>query len=288
MNEIQIQCLIAAAESRSFHAAAEKLYMTPPTFGRHISSLEDELGHPLFIRGKQLQLTPVGELMYHGLLEVEKKLQELRCEADRISKGVSGQLTLAILEGQSIDDRLRNILGYFRSVYPELRIQLMRCSFREMEEHLLSGKLDIGITLTDEICHHPSLDHTFFQVLRNFLLLPKEHPMAHKEDLCLSDLAQTPLLELDKGECHYISKRMIDCCVKAGFQPKRLLYSDLQSQLFSLEAGLGMMPLNENHVACHNPTLVARQIEGLPEVHFCFAWNRANPNPAIQLFLEHT
>jgi DNA-binding MarR family transcriptional regulator len=40
VNDIQIKCFLAAAQSRSFSEAAEKVYMTPPTFGRYISSFE--------------------------------------------------------------------------------------------------------------------------------------------------------------------------------------------------------------------------------------------------------
>lgn len=287
MNDLQILCMIEAAKSGSFMVAAEKMYMTPPTFGRYISSLEDELGYPLFVRGKQLRLTPAGELMYKGFVELRDRIEELKREAERINAGKSGKLSLGMLEGQIIDDRLRGTLGYFRSVYPELEIQLSRWSFRELEERLMTGKLDMGITLTAEIVPLAQLDHAPFQTLKNYLVLPKDHPLARKDSLALSDLKDVPLLELDAEECGNVSRTMIECCRAVGFEPKLLRFSDLKSQLFALEAGLGMMPLNENHMACHNPNLTIREVEGLPIADFCIAWNRSNPNPAIQLFLEH-
>lgn len=52
--------------------------MTPPTFGRYISSLEAELGYSLFLRGwKNLRLTAAGEMMYEGMLELQKQFQLL-------------------------------------------------------------------------------------------------------------------------------------------------------------------------------------------------------------------
>lgn len=288
MNETQVKCLIAAAQSGSFSEAAEKVFMTPPTFGRHISSLEQELGYPLFLRGwKRVQLTAVGELMYEGFLEIEEKLQELRREAEKISSGAVGQLTLAVLEGQNIDGRLRSVLRYFRQTFPTLQVQLSRCSFREMEERLLGGKLDLGVTLTAEIEEAEDLSYVKFQALENRIVLPLEHPMAHREELRLIDLKDTPLLELEAGECRHVSGCMRQCCINAGFQPRLERYPNLQAQLFALEAGLGMMALNENHTACANPNLVARRVEGLPPAEFCIAWHRGNPNPAIQLFLQH-
>ena len=115
MNDVQIKCFLAAAVSQSFAEAAEKLYMTPPTFGRHISALERELGYPLFLRGwKRLRLTAAGELMYEGFQEIIEKFQSLQTEVARLNSGQTGQLTVGILEGQLLDDQLRTVLRYFR------------------------------------------------------------------------------------------------------------------------------------------------------------------------------
>ena len=288
MNETQIKCFITAARSASFSEAAEKLFMTPPTFGRHISSLEKELGHPLFVRGwKGLRLTPVGQLMYDGFLEIGDKLDELKTEAERISSGAAGQLNIAILDGQHFDSHLRDVSLYLRRAYPDLQVQLTRGSFREIEEQLLNGKLDLGVTITEEIEQVEDLEFIRLQTLKNRIILPREHPLAFKEDLRLIDLRDTPLLELETGECRYVSQSLEAACIRAGFEPKVQTYPNLNAQLFALEAGLGMMALNEQHTACWHPNLVAREIDGLPEVEFCIAWHTANPNPAVRLFLDN-
>ena len=121
MNDIQVKCFLAAAQSCSFSEAAEMVYMTPPTFGRYISSLETELGYPLFLRGwKNLRLTAAGEIMYEGIRELQLQFEQLQTEAKRLNAGEVGQLMIGMLEGQIMDDRLRNILRYFRQQFPEL------------------------------------------------------------------------------------------------------------------------------------------------------------------------
>ena len=52
------------------------------------------------------------------------------------------------------------------------------------------------------------LNHVPFQKLKNYIVLPREHALAHKDPLHLIDLKGTPLLELDSEECHCISRRM--------------------------------------------------------------------------------
>ena len=129
VNDIQIKCFLAAAQSRSFSEAAEKVYMTPPTFGRYISSFETELGYPLFLRGwKNLRLTAAGEIMYEGIRELQLQFEQLHTEAKRLNAGEVGQLMIGMLEGQIMDDRLRNILRYFRQRYPELQLRMHRCT----------------------------------------------------------------------------------------------------------------------------------------------------------------
>ena len=139
VNDIQIKCFLAAAQSRSFSEAAEKVYMTPPTFGRYISSFETELGYPLFLRGwKNLRLTAAGEMMYEGIRELQLQFEQLQTEAKRLNAGEVGQLMIGMLEGQIMDDRLRNILRYFRQRYPELQLRMHRCTFRQLEhQHFL-------------------------------------------------------------------------------------------------------------------------------------------------------
>ena len=179
MNDVQIKCFLAAAVSQSFAEAAEKLYMTPPTFGRHISALERELGYPLFLRGwKRLRLTAAGELMYEGFQEIIEKFQSLQTEVARLNSGQTGQLTVGILEGQLLDDQLRTVLRYFREAYPDLPVKLLRYSFRAMEEALLDGSLDVGITPTAEVEQTDDLDYKPFCTLPNYIVLPKDHPLA--------------------------------------------------------------------------------------------------------------
>ena len=83
-----------------------------------------------------------------------------------------------------------------------------------------------------------------------------------------------------------VSRLMHECCQRAGFEPQVIVCPDLNAQLFALETGLGVMALNQNHMAGNNPALAARAVPGLPEGEFCAAWHQANPNPALQLFLD--
>jgi len=287
MNDLQVKCFLEAVKHKSFSEAAEKIYMTPPTFGRYISSLEQELGYSLFIRGwKNIRLTAAGEIMYEGFQEILEKMDALQTEIHRLHSGETGQLTVGMLEGQMLDSQLRTVLRYFREIYPDLQVKLERYSFREMETSLLDGSLDIGITLTIEVAQTDELNFKPFCTIPNYIVMPKDHPLAAKKNLSLLDFLGDKFVEVASGESRMVSQLMHSCCVAAGFEPQLYICPDLNAQLFALEAGLGVIAFNQNHVACNNPALVARAIPGLPTVEFCAAWHRANPNPAIKLFID--
>lgn len=59
-----IEYVIAIAEEKSLSKAAERLYLSQPALSQQPEKLEDELGTPLFVRGKDgLSITEPGESM---------------------------------------------------------------------------------------------------------------------------------------------------------------------------------------------------------------------------------
>ena len=53
MNDIQLCCFIAAADTLNFSKAAEQMYFSKATVTHYIQTLESELGTKLFIRTKK-------------------------------------------------------------------------------------------------------------------------------------------------------------------------------------------------------------------------------------------
>ncbi|MEG0790702.1 MAG: LysR family transcriptional regulator [Gordonibacter sp.] len=54
---------VMLAHYGSFHAAAEKLFISQPTLSNHIKTLEQEVGFELFDRTRDNELTPAGALL---------------------------------------------------------------------------------------------------------------------------------------------------------------------------------------------------------------------------------
>ena len=59
----QLRALAAVSETGSFTLAAESLQLTQPAISHLVKRMEDELGQPLVVRGRRLQLTDAGQMM---------------------------------------------------------------------------------------------------------------------------------------------------------------------------------------------------------------------------------
>jgi DNA-binding transcriptional LysR family regulator len=72
MDTRHLTAAVAVARHRSFTLAARELFMAQSTVSRQVSSLERELGRPLFVRNlRSVDLTPEGDAF---LPEAEKIL----------------------------------------------------------------------------------------------------------------------------------------------------------------------------------------------------------------------
>lgn len=287
MTSVQIKCFLEAAHSGSFTEAAEKLYMTQPTFGRQISSLEKELGFSLFVRGwKSYQLTAQGELLRDGLTDLTKRFDTLLEQAQKISAGEVGRLRIGMLEGQLMDQQLYGLIQAFRNRYPGIEVTNQRYSFHDLLEAVRSGVADTAVTLQLDVMNRPEFHWQHLYALHNEIVFPKTLPQAQRANLTLRDFAEETFVEVQTEESDVISELMRSSCREAGFTPEFLRVPDLRAQMTAVEFGSGIAAFNEYHQACNHPGLAHRQLPELPDVDFCFAWSRDCGNPALKLFLS--
>lgn len=115
----------AAAEAGSFTHASEALQMSQSAVSRQVSSLEKDLGIPLFHRhARGLVLTEQGELLYTTVAEVMNKLQTAEAQLSETTTRPAGELRITAPVGLGtvwVTQRIRE----FVELYPDINIELI-------------------------------------------------------------------------------------------------------------------------------------------------------------------
>ncbi len=145
MNIQEITSFLSICKYGSFCKAAENLYMTQPTVSWHITSLEKELGHRLFLRKrgqKGLTLTEKGELFYPQAVKWEALWNETM---DLLNRKAYSEYHFACTP--SFSDKLVPFFHtYFQDTLPECNIVLSTRTSDVIFSGIESKAYDCGIT----------------------------------------------------------------------------------------------------------------------------------------------
>lgn len=280
-------CFIAAARAKSFSVAAQGLFMSQPTFGRQIASMEQELGYPLFIRTtKGNVLTPGGQILAERLPEIIDAYETALEDAGAAQREERGKLLIGMLDGQFLDSHTNQLLESFRKTHPNIRVEIKRFSFRSMLTALQDRDLDIGITLLFDVEGKPMFAYRRIYTLPNELVFSANHPLAGVPGLKLSDFSNDTFIDLDLEESDQVSQLLRQTCLNAGFEPNIMRVPDLSAQIQYVEQGVGIAAFNKYHMACNHPALTHIPLPDFPPVDFCAAWMADAVNPAVSMFAE--
>lgn len=148
----RLRYFAAVVETRNLRKAAELVGISPPSMSKAISVLEEELGHKLIHpEGRGIGITQKGLDIYRlstSLLEEHRRFYDRLKEPDRNSQ----QLRLATFEVFS-----SYFISAFLQMQPELDVLLIEKPPGAIEEAILAGTVDLGITYLPS--PHQSLEY---------------------------------------------------------------------------------------------------------------------------------
>ena len=190
-----LQYFLAVVREENISRAAESLHVTQPTLSRQMAQLEEELGTPLFIRGKHLTLTDAGVMLRRRAEEVVSLINKIESEFEEQNE-VGGIISIGS-GGLSAVEFLLPAMQSFREKYPKVQFQFYTNSAEYVKERLDQGLLDFGLLLEP-------IDITKYDYLRMpakekwGLLLRSDSPLAEKEYITHDDLQSIPLITTDR------------------------------------------------------------------------------------------
>ncbi|HTT70242.1 MAG TPA: LysR substrate-binding domain-containing protein [Anaeromyxobacteraceae bacterium] len=272
------------AEQGHFGRASRALHISQPALTKQVRQLEDELGAPLFLRGRHgAELTQFGRLFANEVAPLLLHADRVLTRAQRAAHGELGELRL----GFGITTRLLapRLVSRFRRLHPDVHVTLQDMSSPIQVDALVRGDLDVGfvrLPVERPLAHLPAVEDRLVLAV----------PDGRKAELArrpLQDLRNEPFVDLapvPPGSPSY-QAHVLRVCAAYGFRPRVVQSaSDFHTILALVSAGLG--------VAVVPRAAAAARVEGIaylaldvPEARWRVgaAWIPGTRNPVREAFL---
>lgn len=191
---MHLRYVVTLARLRSFSRAAETLYVSQSSLSQQIAKLEKEIGYPLFQRTtKYVHLSPEG---IRFLTQAKKVLAEFDALHEQV-EATRASMEHTINLGMSVVYRpdAAGAVVRFMHAHPEIDVNLTSAWELDLVEMLHSGRIDLALFgvdwENDDLSGMTTVPIHDEQVVASMSSL---HPLAKRESLNLSELAQETLI----------------------------------------------------------------------------------------------
>ena len=286
MNTIYLREFICLAEVQNYLEAADTLYISQSTLSRHIQSLEESLGVPLFIRTtRSVALSEFGQIFLpyaRKLTAVEseglKAIHRKKHTPDTLNIGSVSVMTQYNISG---------VLAEFQKTHPHLTMHITENTLPLLKKQLTAGECDF-IFIQEAYAGQDEFVHIPFAADRLVAVLPKDHPLAGASSVTIEDLKRDSFLLLPETTLVY--KQFMKLCARARITPRIAAVVKNGDTAAGMAAkGMGVTVLMEQtaHYLCREDTAIV-QLE--PITHSCvnilYPKNRSLSN-AASCFLHY-
>lgn len=286
MNQWDLKCFIAVAQTRSFTKAAQQLYMTQPSLSRKIANIERSTGCQLLIRTtRNVELTPAGMIFLKHAYDVVKAWDALDKDMSHIRRNIVGELKIGYNPIMGQPQYLIKALHKMRDEYPDICINLSRAYAPLLVENLLSGSIDCCFVAYQYVSQNPDIEYAKLHIIPMYVLLPQNHVLAKREHLFFAELSEQPLIIIDPALSPHLNNIILNECRKAGFEPNIIaVVSDVDEMTALVRAGIGIALLTSiNTIQNRNELIPVEIYYNSDNPYRVMSWRKNNTNSCIPI-----
>lgn len=285
----QLRYFVAIADSGSFSAAAELLYIAQSALSRQIKELEQHLDTLLFERtARQPRLTAAGLAFLPRARNLLADLEKAERLAREVGQGLRGSLRLNHSSTVPLTGSLLTRLSGYLQDNGGVSMEIAQQSSEAQLEALADGHLEVGVLRLPVLRQHEGLcvQPLFEEPL--LLAVCADHPLAGATSVHLRQLRDEPFISIPHRQRGGLSYLSAELCMREGFFPKAArVVSRKTTQLQLIQAGFGvaLLPRSMQDIAPATLKFVALADEGCSST-VALAYRR-DAGPLVQQFVSH-
>lgn len=265
LNVGRLRVLVEVAARGSFSGAADALSYTQSAVSQQIATLEAETGLTLLERhARGVRLTAAGAVLREHAEGVLARLESAEAELGAIAGLRAGRLRMASFPtaGAAL---MPLAIATFRAAHPDVELTLAEGEPEQIAPRLRAGELDLALLFEFD---QPlaGIDGALrVELLQDpmYLALPREHPLAGKDDLRLGDLSGEAWVQTSlQSPC---AQHVVRCAHAAGFEPNIAFESDdYQTVQGLVAAGVGVALIPELALSVVREDIAIRALSPSP------------------------
>jgi DNA-binding transcriptional LysR family regulator len=186
-----LEVLLVLCDLRSITAAARELHMTQPAVSHWLADLEDVVGQPLFVRGRQLVPTAVGEVLRHHAERMIGDVFRVDSEIESVRSGLAGRVHVGSIISAA-PSLIPQAITRMQRQLPKLPIHVTEATFETLLERLRKRELDVVIGPLDLRAHKSGFATELLIEDKVAVVVSPGHALARKRKPSWQDAAALP------------------------------------------------------------------------------------------------
>ncbi|WCB93050.1 HTH-type transcriptional regulator GltC [Baekduia alba] len=286
----RLRILREVAAQGSFSAAADALSYTQSAVSQQIAALEREAGSQLVERAARgVTLTDAGRALVTHADAILARLADAEEELHAIAGLRGGRLRLAAFPS-ACATLMPLAVARFRERHPGVELTLSPAEPDDGVRLLRGGDCDVAVSIEAEFTtrNDGELDTVVLLDDPMYIMLPRDHPMATRARIKLTDLVDEPWMIGTAGTCADTSI-FLRACTVAGFEPNIAFNLDDYNAIQGfVAAGMGVSFIPDLALINVRDDIVVRSLGGRPPVRRIVALTLADSfrSPAKQAMLD--
>lgn len=280
----QFRYAVAVAEEGSFTRAAAKCFVVQSALSHQIKRLEEELGVVLFNRtSRRVELTSSGEAFVAAARASLVAAERAAVDAAAAAGQVRGRLSVGVIPTVTAID-VSAALQAFREAHPQVHIVLQVAGSEQLESAIVRGEIDVGLLGLPENRQPRGVAWRRLGSDRLVAVVSREHALAGRPEITLSDLAQETFADFPTGTP---ARDESDLAFAAAGIHREVAFESMATDLTVdlIRHNLAVTLLPSRYLPRH-PDLVSLPIANGPSRGEYVAWSDFNPSPATHAFLD--